>query len=53
MHISIVGHANPFEFKDYFNGSQMPPNINGNAASVNAHIQSLFRPAGFGVHLFE
>ena len=41
MHIAIVGHANPFEFKDYFNGSQMPPNINGNAASVNAHIQSL------------
>ena len=41
MHIAIVGHANPFEFKDYFNGSHIPPNINGNAASVNAHIQSL------------
>jgi len=41
MRIAIVGPANPFEFKSYFNGNQNPPNINGNAASVNAHIQSL------------
>ena len=39
MRIAIVGPANPFEFKSYFNGNQNPPNINGNAASVNAHIQ--------------
>ena len=51
MHIAIVGHANPFEFKDYFNGSQMPPNINGNAASVNAHIQSLL-DLGHVVYVF-
>lgn len=40
MKIGICGPANPYEFKTYLFEKDIP-NVNGNAASVNAHIQSL------------
>lgn len=41
LRIGVCGPANPYEFKKYLDGSEEIPNINYQAASVNAHIQSL------------
>lgn len=41
LRVGICGPANPYEFKTYLNNQYEIPNVNNQAASVNAHIQSL------------
>ena len=41
LRVGICGPANPYEFKKNLDCHQKIPNINNQAASVNAHIQSL------------
>lgn len=51
LRIGVCGPANPSEFKDYLNSETDVPNINCNAAAVNAHIESLLK-LGQEVYVF-